>query len=257
MRFSLATWNVNSIRARINNVIAFLQKTGVDVLCMQEIKVETELFPYEEFERLNYSVAVLGQKRFNGVATASKLPFEAVETDIVGNESNQKRTILTKIHGITIINSYFPNGQSPESEHFQYKLRFIREFREYLDEHFSPEKDRLIIVGDFNVAKEERDVYSVEEMDGKIGFHPEERKALEYLYQWGFIDAFRLFNKDKAFSWWDYRAFAFRRNLGLRIDYIWISKALKDKCINCYIDREERKKHKPSDHAPVIAVFEL
>ncbi len=257
MRFSLATWNVNSIRARLNNVISFLKKSDVDVLCMQEIKVENELFPYEEFEKLSYEVAVFGQKRFNGVATASRFPFEAIETNIVGNERGQKRTILTKIQGITIINSYFPNGQSPESEHFQYKLEFIRGFREYLDAHFTTEKDKLIIVGDFNVAMEERDVYSPEEMEGKIGFHPMEREALEYLYQWGFIDAFRMFNQEKAFSWWDYRAFAFRRNMGLRIDYIWISKALKDKCIDCYIDRDERKKQKPSDHAPVVAVFEL
>ncbi len=257
MRFTVATWNVNSIRARINNVIAFLKKSDIDVLCMQETKVEDELFPADAFEELGYDVAISGQKRFNGVATASRLPFEAIETDIIGVERGQKRTILTRINGITVINSYFPNGQSPESEHFRYKLEFIRSFRSYLDKHFDTNKDKLIIVGDFNVAMEARDVYSVEEMDGKIGFHPEERRALEELFNWGFVDAFRLFNQEKAFSWWDYRAFAFRRNMGLRIDYIWISQALKDKCKNCYIDKEERKKQKPSDHAPVVAVFEM
>ncbi len=257
MRFSVATWNVNSIRARINNITNFLKKNKTDVLCMQETKVEDGLFPKEEFESLDYNLAIFGQKRFNGVATASKLPFKEIQTNMVGNEKGQKRTILTKIGDVTIINSYFPNGQSPDSENFRYKIDFINGFREYLDKNFDTNKDKLIIVGDFNVAREERDVHSVEAMEGKIGFHKEEREALEYLYNWGFTDAFRMFRQDKAFSWWDYRALSFIKNTGLRIDYIWISNTLKDKCIKCYIDRDERKKEKPSDHAPVVATFEL
>ncbi len=257
MKLTVATWNVNSIRARIKNIETFLKKNEIDVLCMQETKVEDALFPKDIFKDMNYNVAFFGQKRFNGVATIAKLPFKKIETNIVGNEKNQKRTILTKIDNITIINSYFPNGQSPDSENFQYKLDFIKGFREYLDDNFDTNKDNLIIVGDFNVAKDEIDVYDTEAMEGKIGFHKDERKALQYLYEWGFIDAFRMFKKDKAFSWWDYRALSFRRNIGLRIDYIWISKALKDKCVKCYIDRDERKKEKPSDHAPVVATFEL
>ncbi len=257
MKFSIATWNVNSIRARIGNVITFLKKNKTDVLCMQETKVEDDLFPQSEFNNIGYNVAIFGQKRFNGVATASRMQFEEVRTNVVGNEKKQKRTILTKINGITIINSYFPNGQVPESENFQYKLEFIKGFRKYLDENFSTDKDKLVIVGDFNVAKEDMDVYDKNSMEGKIGFHPKEREALEYLYEWGFIDAFRIFNKEQVFSWWDYRAFAFKRNIGLRIDYIWISKALRSQCIKCYIDKDERRKQKPSDHAPVVAVFDI
>jgi exodeoxyribonuclease-3 len=257
MKLSIATWNVNSIRARINNVTAFLKKSKVDVLCMQETKVENKLFPLEEFEQLGYNTAIFGQKRFNGVATVSKFPFDDVQNNVVGNERGQKRTILTVVKGITIINSYFPNGQTPESENFAYKLEFIKGFRDYMDKNFDTNKDNVVIVGDFNVAKENRDVYDIEAMEGKIGFHPKEREALEYLYDWGFIDAFRMFKQDKAYSWWDYRALSFRRNLGLRIDYIWISKALKDKCLKCYIDKDERKKEKPSDHAPVVATFEI
>ncbi len=257
MRLTIATWNVNSIRARINNVTNFLKKNRVDVLCMQETKVEDSLFPKDAFEEIGYTAAIFGQKRFNGVATVSKLPFNDIKTNIVGNEKNQRRTILTSVDSVTIINSYFPNGQSPESEHFEYKLNFIKGFREYLDKNYDTNKDNLIIVGDFNVAKDDKDVYDTDKMEGKIGFHPLERQALSYLYDWGFVDAFRLFKKDKAFSWWDYRALSFIKNVGLRIDYIWISKALEDKCIKCYIDRDERKKEKPSDHAPVVATFEI
>ncbi len=257
MKFSIATWNVNSIRARIDNVIAFLKKSGVDVLCMQETKVEDSLFPKEEFEQIGYNLAIFGQKRFNGVAIASKMPFETIKTNIVGNERKQKRTVLSKINDITIINSYFPNGQLPDSENFIYKLEFIKGFREYLDNNFDTDKDKLVIVGDFNVAKEEIDVYDIESMEGKIGFHPKEREALNYLYDWGFEDVFRMFNKEKVFSWWDYRALSFRRNIGLRIDYIWASKALAGSCVKCYIDKNERRKQKPSDHAPVVSLFDI
>ncbi len=257
MKFSIATWNVNSIRARVDNVVKFIKKSDIDILCMQETKVENSLFPKKIFEELGYNVAIFGQKRFNGVATISKFPFEEIKTNIVGNEKNQKRTIMTKINSVTIINSYFPNGQSPDSENFLYKLDFIRGLRDYLDKHFKTEKDNIIIVGDFNVAKDNIDVYDTELMEGKIGFHKKEREALNYLYNWGFKDAFRIFNKEQAFSWWDYRALSFIKNTGLRIDYIWISEKLKNRCIKCFIDRNERKKNKPSDHAPVIAVFDI
>ncbi len=257
MKFAVATWNVNSIRARIDNVINFLKKNNADVLCMQETKVEDSLFPFERFEEIGYNLAVFGQKRFNGVAIASKIPFEDIQTNVVGNERGQKRTLLVKINGITLINSYFPNGQSPDSDNFQYKLDFIKGFRKYLDNRFKTDKDAVIMVGDFNVAKESIDVYDTEAMEGKIGFHEDERKALNYLYDWGFIDAFRMFNKEQTFSWWDYRALSFIKNTGLRIDYIWISEKLHDKCVKCYIDRNERKKQKPSDHAPVVALFDI
>lgn len=256
MQIKLVTWNVNSIRARLPLVLEFLNARQPDILCMQETKVEDELFPKGEFERLGYNVAVFGEKRFNGVATLSKLPFDYVKPHIFSERSNQKRTLITEINGITIINLYFPNGQAPHTEAFEYKLDFIYRLKAFLKENYSVD-DNLVILGDFNVAMEEIDVYDKEAMEGKIGFHPEERKALKNLYSWGFVDLFRKFNKEKAFSWWDYRAGAFWKDLGLRIDYIWATPKLAEKCVECFIDKSFRKKKRPSDHAPVVAVFEL
>ncbi|WP_035587839.1 exodeoxyribonuclease III [Hippea jasoniae] len=254
MELTIATWNVNSIRARLNQVLNFIDENNIDILCIQETKVEDNLFPKEEFENLGYEVAVYGQKRFNGVATISKFGFEAVEP--YPDQKNHKRLLISKIKGITIFNAYFPNGQSPDSEHFIYKLNFINNLKKYLEDNYKTE-DNIIILGDFNVAMDDIDVYDPVAMEGKIGFHIKEREVLKNLYQWGFIDTFRKFNKEKAFSWWDYRAGNFWKNIGLRIDYIWATKPLADKCINCYIDKRERKRKKPSDHAPVVAVFRL
>ncbi len=256
MQIKLVTWNVNSIRARLPLVLEFLNARQPDILCMQETKVEDKLFPREEFENIGYNVAIFGEKRFNGVATLSKLPFEYVKPHIFSEKVNQKRTLITRINSITIINLYFPNGQAPDTEMFEYKLDFIYRLRAFLEENYSID-DNLVILGDFNVAMEEIDVYDKEAMEGKIGFHPEERKALKDLYSWGFVDLFRKFNKEKAFSWWDYRAGGFWKNIGLRIDYIWATPKLAEKCTECFIDKNFRRKKKPSDHAPVVAVFEL
>ncbi|WP_051453562.1 exodeoxyribonuclease III [Hippea sp. KM1] len=256
MMFKIASWNVNSIRARLELVLDFLKSAQPDVLCMQETKVEDELFPKEAFEELGYNVAIAGQKRFNGVATVSKIDLEEIKTDFFDAEKDHKRSIMTKINGITIINLYFPNGQAPDTEQFRYKLNFIYELKSFLSNHYSKE-DNLIILGDFNVAMEEIDVYDVEQMEGKIGFHPDERRALKDLYSWGFVDLFRKFNTQKAFSWWDYRAASFWKDRGLRIDYIWSTPALANRCRDCFIDKSYRRKKKPSDHAPVVAVFEL
>ncbi|WP_022670111.1 exodeoxyribonuclease III [Hippea alviniae] len=255
MEFKIASWNVNSIRARLSLVLEFLKERNPDVLCIQETKVEDKLFPKEEFEELGYKVAFKGEKRFNGIATISKHPITIEPLEFEG-EKNQKRTLITKINGITIINLYFPNGQTPESEHFKYKIEFIYKLKDFLLKHYTNEKN-LIILGDFNVAKEEIDVYDKDAMEGKIGFHPKEREALNELYEFGFVDLFRKFSKEKAFSWWDYRAGNFWKNIGLRIDYIWSTPELAQKCKECFIDRTYRKKKKPSDHAPVVAVFEL
>ncbi len=256
MELKIVSWNVNSIRARLQLVLEFIKARDPDILCMQETKVEDPLFPKEEFESLGYKVAIFGQKRFNGVATISKFPFKEVRPHIFNEDRSHRRTLITTISNITIINLYFPNGQAPDTEAFRYKLNFIYKLREFIERNYTI-NDNLIILGDFNVAMEEIDVYDKEEMDGKIGFHPEERKALKYLYSWGFIDLFRIFNKEKAFSWWDYRAGAFWKNIGLRIDYIWATPPLAEKCEECFIDKTFRKKKKPSDHAPVVAVFKI
>ncbi len=256
MKIKVVTWNVNSIRARLPLVLEFIEHKKPDIVCMQETKVEDKLFPKDAFENIGYNVAIFGEKRFNGVSTLSKFPFENVKPHIFNEKVNQKRTLITKINDITIINLYFPNGQSPGSEAFQYKINFIYKLKDFLDENFSI-NDNLVILGDFNVAMEEIDVYDKEAMEGKIGFHPEERKALRDLYSWGFVDLFRKFNKGKAFSWWDYRAGGFWKDIGLRIDYIWATPKLAKKCVECFIDKSFRRKKKPSDHAPVVAIFEL
>ena len=256
MQIKLATWNVNSIRARSPLVLEFLESKKPDILCIQETKVEDKFFPKNEFENIGYNIAIFGEKRFNGIATLSKFPFKYVEPHIFNERVNQKRTLITKINGMTIINLYFPNGQSPNTEAFRYKLDFIYRLKDFLGKNFSI-NDNLVILGDFNVAMDEIDVYDKKAMEGKIGFHPEERKALKNLYSWGFVDLFRKFDKEKAFSWWDYRAGAFWKDLGLRIDYIWATPNLAEKCVKCFIEKSFRRKKKPSDHAPVVAVFEL
>jgi len=257
MEFSIATWNVNSIRARIRQVVGFSKRIKADVLCIQETKVKDGMFPKDEFDELGYNLAIYGGKGYNGVATISKFPIEKVKKNILSGNLDEKRIIFTKIKDINIFNAYFPNGRSPESEKFQEKLKFIEELKDYLYSNYDTKKDKVILLGDLNVAQLPIDVYDEEKMKDKIGYHPKEREALKHLYDWGFIDTFRLFNKNQQFSWWDYRAASFRKNIGLRIDYIWISEALKSNCRNCYIDKNERGKERPSDHAPVVARFEI
>ncbi len=257
MEFSIATWNVNSIRARIEQVRRFLKRTKIDVLCIQETKVKDSMFPKDEFDELGYNLAIYGGKGYNGVATISRLPIEEVQKNILSSRLDEKRIIFTKIKDMHIFNAYFPNGQNPESEKFQEKLKFIEELKNYLHSSYNTKKDKIILLGDFNVAQLPIDVYDEEKMKDKIGYHPQEKEALKHLYEWGFTDTFRMFNKNQQFSWWDYRASSFRKNIGLRIDYIWVSEALKNSCRNCYIDKNERKKERPSDHAPVVAKFEI
>ncbi len=257
MEFSIATWNVNSIRARISYVIGFLKRTKIDVLCIQETKVKDSLFPKDEFESLGYNLAIYGGKGYSGVATISRLPIENVKKNILSSGLDEKRIISTKIKDIDIFNAYFPNGQNPESEKFQEKLKFIEELKNYLYSNYNTKNDKVILLGDFNVARLPIDVYDEEKMKDKIGYHPKEKEALNHLYEWGFVDIFRMFNRNQQFSWWDYRASSFRKNIGLRIDYIWISEALRSNCRSCYIDKDERKRERPSDHAPVVAKFEI
>ena len=253
----IATWNVNSIRTRQDAVLSWLRKHEPDLLCLQETKVEDEKFPMDVFRAAGYAPAVAGQKSYNGVAMLSKRPVSEVRIgfpDLPLDE--QKRLMAATIDGIRVINVYMPNGQSVGSEKFIYKLGFIARLRTYLDQCHKPEEP-LVMVGDFNVAPEPIDVHDPKGWEGEVLFHPEARAALAHLKSWGLEDLFRLHHSEGgAYSWWDYRIAAFRRNLGLRIDHIWATPSVAARCRGCEIDKDPRAEARPSDHAPVIAVFE-
>jgi len=257
MEFSIATWNVNSVRARMELLLEWLRESSVDVVCLQETKVKDDEFPMEEFKEMGYHVAVKGQKTYNGVCTLSRCPFDGIKTDFDEIEQGHKRILQVSVGGITIINAYFPQGKIPESEYFYYKLDFMGNLRAYLDGNFDSSGDDVILLGDFNVAPDEIDVYDAEALRNTIGFHEDEREALSYLKEWGFVDLFRAKNEDSGeFTWWDYRNASFRRNMGMRVDHVWASGNMAERCTSCRIDRNMRKMPRPSDHVPVIATFE-
>jgi exodeoxyribonuclease-3 len=253
----IATWNVNSIRVRVHAVLAWLSKHQPDVLCVQETKVEDEKFPAREFSDAGYRSALCGQKTYNGVAVLSRHAIEEVRPgfpDLPVDE--QRRLMAATVGGIRIINAYIPNGQTVDSPKFIYKLGFIARLRTYLDRCHRPDEP-LAVLGDFNVAPEPRDVHAPEQWEEEVLFHPEARTAILGLKAWGLIDLFRMHHgKAGHFSWWDYRVGAFRRNLGLRIDHIWATPVLADRCTACEIDKTPRGEEKPSDHVPVIASFD-
>jgi len=254
----IATWNVNSIRTRLQAVTDWLNVHQPQVLCLQETKVQDPDFPKESFKQIGYEVAFTGQKAYNGMAILSHFPLKDVSIEFNGNpDPSQKRFIETTVESIRILNTYIPNGRAVGTPAFDYKLEFIRGLRHYLKTKGRPDMP-LVLVGDFNVAVEPRDVYDPDAMEGEILFHPDERAAVETLSQWGLVDTFRLHHEENGhYSWWDYRMNAFKRNIGLRIDYIWATSGFAKQCTACNIDSEPRKQVKPSDHAPVIATFQM
>lgn len=256
--FSIVTWNVNSLRVRQEHVLRWLVDHQPDVLCLQETKVVDDLFPLEPFENIGYGAAVSGQKTYNGVAILARHPIEDVVIGFDGKDSEeQKRLIAAKVGGIHVVNSYVPQGSSLDSPKFAYKLDFLEKLAGYFARRHDP-ASQLVWVGDINVAPEAEDVFDVQEMEGEVSFHPSEREALEKIRKWGFEDQFRKFEQGGGFySWWDYRAGAFRRNRGLRIDLIWATGALSSRCLSCWMDREERSRERASDHIPVVATYAL
>jgi exodeoxyribonuclease-3 len=252
----IATWNVNSIRARLETVLGWMAKARPDVLCLQEIKVTDVDFPISAFAELGYHVAVSGEKTYNGVAILSRHHFSSILAGFPDYAAaGQRRLIAATVGGLRIVNAYIPNGFQPDSPKFAYKLEFIRELRRYL-EHLHTPSEPLALVGDFNIAPEARDVYDPQAMEGQIGFHSAERTALSELKDWGLEDVFRRHHAAAGlFSWWDYRAAAFRRNMGLRIDHIWATPAAARLSAECGMDREMRALPRPSDHIPVWATF--
>lgn len=253
----LATWNVNSITARLPHVLNFLERVRPNVLCMQETKVIDEKFPREELEALGYVLEIYGEKSYNGVAIASDKPL----TDVVRGFPNdehvaQKRMISGVYDGIRIIDVYIPNGGELGSDKYAYKLRWIEELSCHLQTAHDASKP-LVICGDFNVAPLDIDVYDPVLLKGAVLMSEPERTAIEKVRQWGFVDVFRKHHPDRiVYSWWDYRAGAFKKDQGLRIDHIWATPSLAERSRSIYIDREMRRETQPSDHAPLIVEFE-
>jgi exodeoxyribonuclease-3 len=252
----IATWNVNSILARMSSVTRWLDLVKPDVLCMQETKCTDDKFPTLIFQERGYHCQLFGQQSYNGVAILTR---DVCETGRRGypddDETAQSRLLTTTIGGINIVNVYVPNGQMVGSEKYAFKLAWMKRLREFFDAQYD-RTTPVLLCGDFNVAPEERDVHDVRLWQGRILFSEQERAALQLIKAWGFTDAFRLHTEAGGnFSWWDYRAGAFRRNMGLRIDHIWISDPLVKRNVRTWIDMEPRTWEKPSDHAPVLAEF--
>ncbi len=252
----IATFNVNSIRARHEAVLAFVTRIEPDVLCMQETKVVDEDFPTDEFLRLGYAVAMAGQKTYNGVAIASRLPMKDVRIGLHDEpHPREQRIIQATIDGVRVYSVYVPNGNSPDSPSFPEKLAWIRRLKATL-EHDTTSESPVAVCGDFNVAPDDRDVYDPEALRGKIHFHPSEHAALAELLSFGLVDTLRIHRPDgNLYTWWDYRMGAFRRNLGLRIDLILATPPLAARCTSVDIDVIPRQGDKPSDHTPVVATF--
>jgi len=251
----IATWNVNSLRVRLPQVLEWLAVSGVDVLAMQETKLVDAEFPAQAFTALGYQVLCSGQKTYNGVALLSRAPGVAVLTDIPGFADPPRRVLAATVAGVRVVNLYVPNGQALDSDKYHYKLRWLAALRDWLREE-AQQHPHLVVLGDFNIAPEDRDVHDPAAWVGSVHVSEPERWALRALQQLGLVDVFRRFEQPPAtFSWWDYRMLAFRRNHGLRIDLILASAALAQTCSACVVDRTPRKAERPSDHAPVIADF--
>lgn len=249
--FKLASWNVNSLKVRLDQVLEWMESSQVDVLALQETKLTDDNFPASAFIDKGYHVIYAGQKTYNGVAVISRFPITEVVTDIPGLDDPQRRILAVTISGIRLINLYVPNGADLTSEKFPYKLDWLQKVTAFVAQQLTL-YPKTAVVGDFNIAPEDRDVHDPIEWQGCILVSPAERQAFTSLLGLGLHDSFRNFDQEEnAFSWWDYRAAGFRRNRGLRIDHVLLSHELNALCRQSKIDKEPRKSERPSDHAPV------
>jgi exodeoxyribonuclease-3 len=257
MAMKIATWNVNSIRSRLERVVNWTERVQPDVMCFQEIKTVEDNFPTGEFEKLGYQAAVYGQKSYNGVAILSKdKPGDALRGMEDDSDDPQARLIAASVRGIRIINCYFPNGGTVGSDKWEFKLEWMKRLRRYLDRHHSPD-EKLVLCGDTNVAVDEKDVANPEKWADSVLCAEPARRALSDISDWGLVDVFRQKHPDGGiYSWWDYRQLSFPKNDGLRLDYVFATEELAQLCASAEIDRNERKGSKPSDHAPVVVEFE-
>jgi exodeoxyribonuclease-3 len=253
----LATWNVNSLAVRLPQVLDWLAAHPVDALVLQETKLTDDKFPAAEIEAAGYRVVFHGQKTYNGVALLSRGEAIDVVRNIPGLVDEQARVIAGTVEGVRVVGGYFPNGQAPDSDKFVYKMRWLTALREWLSTELQ-QHHKLVLMGDFNIAPEDRDVYDPVAWAGQIHCTVEERDHFRALQGLGLVDAFRLFEQPpKSWSWWDYRNLAFRKNQGLRIDHILVSAALQSEVTACMIDKLPRKNERPSDHAPVVVDIAL
>jgi exodeoxyribonuclease-3 len=248
----ISTWNVNSLAVRLPQVLDWLTLHRPDVLCLQETKLSDDKFPAGPIREAGYQVEWFGQKTYNGVALLSKQPATDVVRNIPGHDDHQARVIAGTVEGVRIVCAYVPNGQSVESDKFPYKLAWLDALRDWIAKE-QAQHPQLALLGDYNIAPEDRDVHDPVAWAGQVLCTPQERAHFKALLASGLYDSFRLFEQaPKLYSWWDYRMLAFRKNQGLRIDHILVSEALKDRVTGCVIDKLTRKNERPSDHAPVI-----
>ena len=251
----IASWNVNSLNVRLPHVLAWCDVTRPDILALQETKLTDDRFPADELLEAGYHSVYSGQKTYNGVAILSREPATDIVTDIDGLDDPQRRILGATIGDVRILDLYVVNGSEVGSEKFAYKMHWLEQVTKWIAAEMQ-RHDRLIVLGDFNIAPDDRDVHDPESWNGKILCSPQEREALQKILDLGLSDTFRQFEQEeKIWSWWDYRMAAFRRNMGLRIDLVLASAALAKVCSAAYVDKEPRRQERPSDHAPAIAEF--
>lgn len=254
---SIATWNVNSLRVRLPHVMDWIRDNQPDILALQEIKMTDDQFPVDDMKQAGYQPIFSGQKTYNGVAILSRQVCDASTRGIPGYDDPQQRVLTADYGPVTLLNLYVPNGSEVGSEKYQYKLKWFSKLHPYVKELLS-EKPNLVLVGDLNIAPDDSDVHDPEEWIGKVLVSDAERAEFNKLLSHGLVDCFREFEQEpESFSWWDYRAAAFRRNRGLRIDHILANKELSKNLVACSIDKTPRKLERPSDHTPVIAQFNI
>jgi exodeoxyribonuclease-3 len=253
----VASWNVNSLRVRLPQVLDWLQAQQPDLLALQETKLTDPEFPAEAIEATGYRVVYAGQKTYNGVATLSRGPARDVVTELSGLDDPQRRVLGASYGSLRLLNLYVPNGSEVGSDKYAYKLDWLDRLANHLDEEMRTH-EHLLVLGDFNIAPQDRDVHDPKAWEGMVLCSEPERAAFQRLLDLGLCDTFRRFEQGEGFfSWWDYRAAAFRRNNGLRIDHILASPALCERCLSSRIDMAPRRLERPSDHAPVVAEFDL
>lgn len=253
----IATFNANSLRSRVPIVVKWLRENRPDVLCVQETKVQDVDFPHEAFEKTGYEYAFKGQKSYNGVAIFSRSKISNVEFGFRDEPRDEARLLKAVIKGIAIVNTYVPQGYEPDSEKFQYKLQWFRRLRRHFMTHFKP-SERVVWLGDFNIAPQAIDVYDPEGLLGHVCYHPEVHKVLKKVMEWGFTDVFRMHCTEAGqYTFWDYRMNAYRRKAGWRLDHIMATESMAKKSTACYIDLKPRLVEKPSDHTFLVAEFNL
>jgi len=253
----IATWNVNSLRVRLPQVLDWCNSARPDILALQEIKMQDEQFPLDEIQAAGYQAVFAGQKTYNGVAILSREPATDIITDLPGLDDPQRRLLAATIGDVRVVNVYIPNGQAVDSEKYHYKLEWLARLHDFIEQQLR-DYPQLVLLGDFNIAPEDRDVHDPEAWQGKILCSKPERDALQALLDLGLHDSYRLTEQDDdEFSWWDYRMNGFKRNRGLRIDLVLTSLKLSNDQTHCIIDKEPRGWERPSDHTPVVTTVAI